>query len=116
MNGIERLKVLAEGQDDKALLKVVDYLLTREDLDKYYLNEEKSLKNMVDYIKETARKQCKNVYCYVEDEVVYEWAADYFIKTDEELGIKKINTRIPNEMENKKIEPEIKTHGQLSLF
>lgn len=50
MNGIERLKVLAEGQDDKALLKVVDYLLTREDLDKYYLNEEKSLKNMVDYM------------------------------------------------------------------
>lgn len=59
MDGIEKLKILAEGQDDKALLRIVDYLLTREDLSEYYLNEEKSLKNMVDYIKDTARKQCK---------------------------------------------------------
>lgn len=118
MSGIDRLKKLAEGQEDKTLLKIVDYLLSRSDLDFNYLNEEKSLKNMVDYIKDIAKKRAKNGYCYVEDDVVYEWATNYFVKTDEELGIKKINTpnpKIINE-EKKEIIPEKEILGQLSLF
>lgn len=118
MNGIERLKKLAEGQEDKALLKIVNYLISREDLNTYYLNEEKSLKDMVDYIKGEAKKQAKNGYCYVEDEEVYEWGVKYFTKTNEELGIKKKTTPTQlavNEKE-KEIVPEKDTYGQLSLF
>lgn len=116
--GIERLKILVKGQEDKALLKIVDYLITLEEMDNYYLNNDKTLKNMVDYIKENAKKQSKNGYCYIEDETVYKWAIDYFIKTDEELGIKKRNIPIINNNNLKKedIKPEIVKSGQLSLF
>ena len=116
MSGIERLKRLVEGQENKSLLKIVNYLLTRDDLDSNYLNEEKTLKNMVDYIKSEAKKQAKDGYCYVEDEIVYEWAINYFSKTDDELEIKKttISTKI-NE-EKKEIIPEKEIFGQLSLF
>lgn len=116
MSGIERLKILIEGQEDKALLKIVDYLLTREDLKDNYLNENKNLKNMVDYIKSEAKKQSKDGCCYVEDEVVYKWAVNYFSKTDDELGIKKaiISTKINKE--KKEIVSEKENFGQLSLF
>ena len=116
MSGIERLKILVEGQTDKPLLKIVDYLLTRVDLDNNYLNEEKSLKNMVDYIKSEAKKQAKNGYCYVEDEVVYEWATKYFSESDETLGIKKINIPTKSVEVKKEIIPEKETYGQLTLF
>ena len=118
MNGIERLKILVDGQEDKVLIKIVDYLTTRSDLDNYYLSDNKTLKGMVDYIKDEAKKLSKNGCCYVEDEEVYKWSINYFIKTDEELGIKKINTPIPtqNNVEKKEIVPEKEIFGQLSLF
>lgn len=116
MSGIERLKRLVEGQENKSLLKIVNYLLTRDDLDSNYLNEEKTLKNMVDYIKSEAKKQAKDGYCYVEDEIVYEWAINYFSKTDDELGIKKIIIPTKTNEEKKEIVPEKETFGQLSLF
>jgi len=118
MNGVERLKKLVEGQEDKALLKIVDYLLSREELDTYYLNEEKSIKDMVDYIKGEAKKQAKNGYCYVEDEEVYEWGVKYFTKTNEELRIKKKIIPTPSEVKEKEKEivPEKDIYGQLTLF
>ncbi len=116
MSGIKRLKILVEGQTDKPLLKIVDYLLTRVDLDNNYLNEEKSLKNMVDYIKSEAKKQAKNGYCYIEDEVVYEWAVKYFSESDETLGIKKITIPTKPVEIKKEIIPEKETYGQLTLF
>ena len=118
MTGIERLKKLVEGQEDKALLKIITYLTSREDLDVFYLNEEKSLKQMVDYIKDLAKKQAKNGYCYVDDEEVYKWAVTYFSKSNEELNIKKTSIPIPNtkKEENKQVIPEKETHGQLTLF
>lgn len=119
MNGIERLKKLAEGQEDKSLLKVVHYLLSREDLDIDYLNEEKSIKEMIDYIKGEAKKQAKNGYCWVEDEEVYEWAVKYFTNTNEELGIKKKTTTVAAPVvkeQEKEIVPEKDIYGQLSLF
>lgn len=116
MTGIERLKKLVEGQEDKALLKIVNYLISREDLDVFYLNEEKSLKQMVDYIKDLAKKQAKNGYCYVDDEEVYEWAVTYFSKSNEELNIKNTSIPTPKKEENKQVIPEKETHGQLTLF
>ena len=47
MEGIERIKILASEVKDTALLKIVDYLLSRKDMNDKYLNEEKSLKQMV---------------------------------------------------------------------
>ena len=117
MDGIERLKILVEGQEDKALLKIVNYLITLKEMDAFYLNNDKTLKCMVDYIKEKARKLSKNGYCYIEDETVYKWAVDYFVKTDQELGIKNNNKSIlNNDLKKEETKPEIIKSGQLSLF
>jgi len=116
MTGIERLQKLVEGQEDKALLKIVTYLTSREDLDNLYLNEEKSLKEMVEYIKGLAKKQAKKGYCYVDDEEVYKWAVTYFSKSNEELEIKKTTIPTLKKEENKQVVPEKEIHGQLTLF
>lgn len=43
MEGIKRIKEMAEGQKDFVLLEVVKYLVSREDMDEKYLNKEKKL-------------------------------------------------------------------------
>ena len=45
MTGKERIKTLAADVKDKALLQIIDYLLSRDDMDEKYLNESKSLRN-----------------------------------------------------------------------
>lgn len=117
MDGYARLEKLVEGQTDLPLLKVVDYLLTCDDMSDKYLNEEKSLKSMIDYIKGEARKLAKDNVAMVEDETVYEWAVKYFSETDEVLGIKK-STPIPTTpiIESKPVKPEKEQYGQLALF
>lgn len=89
MNGIERLKKLMEGQHDKPLNKVVDYLCTRDDMNEKYLNEEKNLKGMIDFIRGEARKQAEDGMAMIDDEVVYGWAVHYFDESNEKLGIGK---------------------------
>lgn len=136
MSGIERLEEMIKGQKDKYLIKIVDYLKTRIELYRYFLNEEKNLKNMSVYIKNLARKRAKNGVAVVEDETVYKWAVDYFIKTDKELGlesakktnevinIEKIEERalrdefgsIFGDDNSKKIEDEENDIEQISLF
>lgn len=88
MLGIERIKVLGSEVKDKALLKVIEYLVSREDMNEKYLNEEKSLKQMVEYIKSEAKKQAVNGMAMIEDEEVYGWAIHYFDETNEKLGLK----------------------------
>ena len=56
MKGVDRLKKLAEGQENPSLLKVIEYLVDIDELDEMYLNVDKSLKSMVDYIKDMAKK------------------------------------------------------------
>lgn len=116
MDGIERLRKLAEGQEDSSLLRVVEHLANITDLSEKYLNEEKTLKQMVDYIKAEAEKIAKNGYCWVDDATVYTWAIDYWNKTNEELGIKKQVTIPKIETKEKEVIPEVQTMGQLSLF
>ena len=41
MNGVERLKKLAEGQQDPPLLRVIEYLVNIDDVSDKYLNETK---------------------------------------------------------------------------
>lgn len=122
MKGLERIKVLASEIKDKPLLKIVYYLLTREDMNEKYLNEEKSLKQMVTFIKSEAEKKAVNGVAMLEDEEVYGLAIHYFDEPNEKLNINK--QQITKLKETKKIDiPKTvkKTknwvpEGQLSLF
>lgn len=116
MTGVERLQKLAEGQEDTGLLKIVNYLSSREDLDNNYLDEEKSLKDMTEYINDKAKKQLKNKDGYIADEKVYEWAVNYFSFSNEELGFKKKFTHTSPTTKEKEVVPEKEIHGQLTLF
>lgn len=125
MKGLERINVLASEIKDKPSLKIVDYLLTREDMNEKYLNEEKTLKQMITFIKSEAEKKAVNGVVILEDEEVYGLAIHYFDETNEKLNFSK-QQKTPKS-ESKKVEKiEIpKTNkkskkwvseGQLSLF
>lgn len=128
MQGIERIKTLAAEIKDKALLKIIEYLLSREDMNEKYLNEEKSLKQMVDFIKGQAQKQANNGMAMIEDEVVYGWAIHYFDEPNEKLELKitTLNNKIVKTKEepikkakadkNKSKDTKWVAEGQLTLF
>lgn len=125
MKGIERIKILASEIKDKPLLKIIEYLLTREDMNEKYLNEEKSLKQMVEFIKNNAKKQAQNGIAMIEDETVYSWAIHYFDETNEKLGIDSNSEKVTKSDEEetgtkieltKKQKKEWVAEGQLSLF
>ena len=129
MEGIERIKILASEVKDTALLKIVDYLLSREDMNDKYLNEEKSLKQMVEFIKGQAQKKANNGMAMIEDEVVYGWAIHYFDESNDQLKIKentieKIKSvekveqpkKIVSDATQKKKKTKLVAEGQLTLF
>lgn len=89
MNGIQRLSEMIKGQKDKSLIKIVSYLMLQTDIEQDFLKEEKDLKEMAEYIKGLAKKEAINGVAIIEDETVYSWAKEYFVKSNEELGIKK---------------------------
>lgn len=129
MEGIERIKTLAAEVKDKPLLKIIDYLLTRDDMNDKYLNEEKSLKQMIEFIKLEAKKHSQNGIAIIEDSEVYGWAIHYFDEPNESLKLNKASTK-ENEAEedtnlikqkevNKPINKSKKewhAEGQLKLF
>lgn len=119
MEGIERIKVLASEIKDKPLLKIIEYLLTRTDMNDKYLNEEKTLKQMVEFIKNNAKKHAQNGIAMIEDESVYGWAIHYFDETNKDLELSNENKQDTVKEEIKKpIKKENKwvAEGQLSLF
>lgn len=135
MDGIERIKILSSQVKDEALLAIVNYLITREDMNDKYLNEEKSLKQMIDFITGEARKIANNNRAIVKDEVVYGWAIHYWDESNEALGLKKSEVKSSdNKTKEKKVnrteesKPSIESvttkkkskewvaEGQLSLF
>lgn len=87
LDGIERIKILAKEVKDKPLLKIIDYLLTRNDMNDKYLNEEKSLSQMIQYIKIEAKKCAINGVAVIEDEEVYNLAIHYFDEANSNLKI-----------------------------
>lgn len=89
MDGIQRLSEMIKGQKDKSLIKIVNYLMLQTEMDSDFLKEEKDLKEMAEYIKGLARKEATNGVAMIEDETVYSWAKEYFVKSNKELGIKK---------------------------
>lgn len=129
MDGLERIKVLSSEIKDKALLKIIDYLLSREDMNEKYLSEEKSIKEMISFIKSEARKSASDGMAMIEDEVVYSWAIHYFDETNKNLNITEKQTKTKVKTENIKEKEKVKVtkqkkkeeknwqpEGQLTLF
>lgn len=113
--GIERLDILMNGQLDQALIKAVNYLKQLDIDDTIFINEEKDLKGMCDYIKGKAKDFAVNGVAVIDDEIVYNWCLTYWQTSNEELGIQKENKNIPN---NNVVETTNSKHkiGQLTLF
>ena len=131
MNGFERLKEQVKDQKDMALKQTVDYLLSRDDMEQKYLNEEKTLEEMCKFVRSRGQKHMRNGWGYVTNELVYAWAIMYFSlpnkflkidtpKTKEKTTDNKPTTQLPNnvvslESAKKQIEQK-KEVTQLSLF
>ena len=92
MTGFERLKEQVKDQEDKALLQTVDYLLSRKDMEQKYLNPEKTLAEMGQFIRQKGMKYYKNGWNYITNEVVYAWAVMYFSLPNSFLKIEKKDT------------------------
>lgn len=93
MSGFDRLRTmldewLKENKNDEAFKQTVNYLLDRNDLEQKFLNEEKTLKGLNDFIHERGRKHLLNGWCYITNEVVYAWAVMYFSLPNSFLKIK----------------------------
>lgn len=121
MEGIERIRILASEIKDEALLKIVNYLMSRRDMNEKYLNEEKTLKQMVSFIKEKAKKRAKDGMAMIEDEVVYSWAIHYFDEANENLKLAVTTIKESEDNSIKNTEKKFKNkkyvaEGQLSLF
>ncbi len=78
MNGFDRLREQIEDQEDAALRQVVDYLISREDMEQKYLNEEKDVKGMCSFIKGKGNAHAKNGWNFISNEVVFAWAIMYW--------------------------------------
>lgn len=124
MEGLKRLETEVLELNDYNVSAIFNYLKEREDLIDKFDNEEKSLKEMYKYICDQARKKAVNNVAMIDDRVVYLWAVTYFIKSNEELGLKKENVKPKKEDTTKKVEDkqdvekkeEKKEDNQISMF
>ncbi len=119
--GMERIKILASDVKDNAVLEIVNYLLSREDMNEKYLNEEKSLKGMLEYIRSKAKIKAVNNMAIIKDEEVFSWAIHYFDETNNDLKINSTENKIEQKIEkvvdkNKNVKKEWISEGQLTLF
>ncbi len=109
----ERLKRLVEeikadtnisAEDKKGILKVAEYLLTRNDMDEKYNNPEKNLLDMWQLIKNEAREKATNGVAVFDDEEVYSIAIHYFDESNEALKLNTKTTKV--EKKGKKVSYE----------
>lgn len=117
--GLERIKKLSAKVKDKAVLKIIDYLLSRKDMNEKYLNEEKSLTQMIEFIKAKAKEKATNGVAMIEDDEVYSWAIHYFDESNKDLKISKTKSDVEVKEEKKSTVKKNKNwipEGQLSLF
>ena len=79
MNGYDRLKLQYKENlnTDKALIKIIKYLLNQPEMSDTYLKDEKNIKEMMDYIKSKAKEQAVNNVAIIKDKKVYAWAIKY---------------------------------------
>ena len=93
MKGIERIKILSSDIKDEQLKSIIDYLLSRTDMNDKYLNEEKSLFQMIKFIMREANEKLKKVsisggsVAYATDEMVFGWAIHYWDESNSNLNL-----------------------------
>ena len=85
---MEELEKEVSEMNNPNITDVFEYLKTRTDLYDKFKNEEKSAKQMWDFICNKAKKQMVKYVAMIADNLVYMWAVTYFIRSNEELGIK----------------------------
>ena len=106
----EKLEKELKGEKDKSFAEpIIGYLLKRceedEGLAEDVAQEHKTWQKCFDYIYSQARKEAKGNCVAVRDEVVYEWAEDYYHKDDtaeEEKKAKEAAERKEKEEERRK--------------
>lgn len=121
MNGFDRLKSMEKEQNNPFVSQIVEYLITRKDMEDKYLNEKKSLTEMNEFIEHKALSLCINnkkdlensrvKYASVclDDNQVRLWAIMYFSLPNEMLELNKLKekngqtfvTTVPNITKNK---------------
>ena len=129
MNGFDRLKEQVKGQEDSALNQVIEYLISRDDMEQKYLNEEKNVKEMCNFIKGKGKVHAKNGWNFITNEVVFAWAIMYwalpnsFLKINKPKETQNTTTKEKNTNNNvlsiekaKKAIEEKKQVDQLTLF
>ena len=129
MNGFDRLREQVKDQEDSALKQVIEYLISRDDMEQKYLNEEKNIKEMCNFIKEKGKVHAKNGWNFITNEVVFAWAIMYwalpnaFLKINTPKETKNIVTKEKTTKNNvvsintaKKVLEEKKQVEQLTLF
>lgn len=126
MEGLERLETQVLKMNNQSVTVIFEYLKTRKDLYEKFNNEEKSIEEMYHYICGKARKMAKNNVAMIQYNLVYIWAVTYFVKSNEELGIKEKKVMPPSADEvikkqaNKKAEKEDtqkeNKDNQMSIF
>ncbi len=102
MKGIERIKQFSKETKDQNIKKVAEYLINREDMNDKFLNEEKNLTDMWEFIRDKAREKAINGCAVLEDQDVYNLAVHYFDETNEALGIKTTKKQTKPKEETKK--------------
>lgn len=98
-------KELKECKDSN-ILKVAKYLASRDDIKNNLEKENKSLKEMWQYIMSQARQMAKGGSICVDDETVYGWAVHYY--DEDNLKIDKVNSIQSKESTIEKNEPKAK--------
>lgn len=120
MDSIERLEKEVLELNNSNITAIFNYLKNRKDLYDKFNNKEKSVKQMYDYICNQAEKQKIGKVAMIADNLVYLWAVSYFLKSNEELGLNKKETKTKKnaeEKETKESEKLIKNNdNQLSMF
>lgn len=124
MTGVERLKsMIVEGPIKKPLFQIFMYLKTRKDMYEKYLNPEKNMTQMYEYIVEQVKKQATDDVAMIDSRAVFGLAIHYFDESNEALGLnKKEETKI-NEIkkveqikEIPKVELPKEDDNQISFF
>lgn len=129
MNGFDRLKEQVKGQENSALNQVIEYLISRDDMEQKYLNEEKNVKEMCNFIKGKGKVHAKNGWNFITNEVVFAWAIMYwalpnsFLKINQPKETQNTTTKEKTTKNNvvsiekaKKAIEEKKQIEQLTLF
>ena len=106
-------KELAAAKDKSFADPIIGYLLERcredEGLAEDVVQEHKTWQKCFDYIYSQARKQTKGNCAAVRDDVVYEWAEDYYHKDDKAEEEKKVKKAAEDKAKREKSAAERKT-------